>query len=452
MHTGQKKKVSRIVVIGGGFGGAFAVQRLRRRLRAEEASVLLVDRNNFFVFHPFLVEAGTGSLPPEHAVVGLRAFTRAAGLMMGEFTGADLERQSVRVRPVGQTGEREIPYDHLVLALGSVTHLPPVPGLHEHSFQIKGVADAIALRDRAIRLLEQAEQTEDPRERSELLHLVVVGSSFTGVEVAGEFEVFLRRAARRYARVDEEDIRITLVDIAPRILPNLDAGLAAFAAEKLAGRGIGLELGNSIEEVGPRHVRLQDGRRLDTRTVIWCAGIAPNPALSGLGLPADEQGWILCEPDLRVRGFGNVWAIGDCAVNPDPQGDAYPATAQAAVQQGRGLADNLIRVLRGTEPQPCYPRDRGSLVALGCRTGVARVGPFRLAGFAAWFLWRTVYLMKMPGWGRRLRVALEWTIDLLFGRDDVQFGLSPRHGPGSGADGSGPAPQERINHGHNERP
>jgi NADH dehydrogenase len=423
MRAASVNPQQRIVVVGGGFGGAFAVQRLLRRLRADEAEVLLIDRHNFFVFHPFLVEAGTGSLPPQHAVVGLRAFTHARGLLMGEFIGADFARRVVRVRPVGLDADREIAYDQLVLAVGSVTNLPPVPGLREHALQVKGVADAIALRDRAIRLLEQADQCEDPERRRALLHFVVVGSSFTGVEVAGEFEVFLRRASRRYANVAAADVTVTLVDIADRILPNLDAELAAFAADKLRARGVDLRLGTSVAEVGPRHALLSDGSRLEAETVIWCAGIAPNPALAGLGLPTDDRGWVLCEPDLRVKGLDHVWAIGDCAVNPDPSGRAYPATAQAAVQQGRAVAENLVRVLRGRDPQPCVVRDRGSLVALGCRTGVARVGPVKLAGFAAWFLWRTVYLLKMPGWGRRLRVALEWTIDLFFGRDDVQLGV-----------------------------
>ena len=434
----------RIVVVGGGFGGAFAVQRLQRRLRADEAEVLLVDRNNFFVFNPFLVEAGTGSLPPRHAVVGLRAFTGARGLLMGEFTGADLARRVIAVRPVGRDGTREVPYDELVLAVGSVTSRPPVPGLREHAREVKDVADAVGLRDRAIRLLEEADQCDDPAHRRALLHFVVVGASFTGVEVAGEFEVFLRRASRRYARVDTADVAVTLVDVADRILPGLDAELAGFAARKLRARGIDLRLGRTVRAVDPGGCDLDDGTRLDAATVIWCAGIAPNPVLAGLGLPADERGWILCEPDLRVRGHDRVWAIGDCAVNPGPDGRPYPATAQAAVQQGRALADNLVRVVRNLEPRPCGVRDRGTLVALGCRTGVARVGPVKLAGFAAWFLWRTVYLLKMPGWGRRLRVALEWTIDLAFGRDDVQLGLGREEhrdaAPGAAPD-PGPAPE-----------
>lgn len=417
---------TRIVVIGGGFGGAFAVQRLARRLGVDEAEILLVDRNNFFVFHPFLVEAGTGSLPPQHAVVGLRAFTGARGLLMGEFTGADFDRAIVRVQPVGQDHEREIGYDHLVLAFGSVTHLPPVPGLREYARQVKSVPDAIALRDRAIDLLEQADQSDDLERRRSLLHFVIVGSSFTGVEVAGEFEVFLRRASRRFDRVKATDIRITLVDIADRILPALDAELAGFAADELRKRNIDLRLGTSVREVEADRVVLDDGAVLDAETLIWCAGIAPNPVVADLDLPTDERGWILCDPDLRVKGLDRVWAIGDGAVNPGPDGRPYPATAQAAVRQGRVVADNLVRVLRGEKPEPCVLSDRGTLVALGCRTGVARIGRLKLAGFPAWFLWRTVYLLKMPGWGRRLRVALEWTIDLFFGRDDVKLGIGER--------------------------
>lgn len=427
----------RVIVVGGGFGGAFAVQRLARRLRRDEAEVLLIDRNNYFVFHPFLVEAGTGSLPPQHAVVGLRAFTHSRGLLMGEFTGADYAQRTIRWRPVGLDHERDLPYDELVLAVGSVTNLPDIPGLREQALQVKGVGDAIALRDRAIRLLEQADQCNDPARQRSLLHFVIVGSSFTGTELAGEFEVFLRRAARRYANITPADISVTLVDIADRILPNLHADLAAFAAGKLRRRGVHLRLGTSVARVEARRVTLGDGTVLDAETVVWCAGIAPNPALAGLGLPVDSRGWVLCDPDLRVRGVEHVWAIGDCAVNPGPDGKPYPATAQAAVQQGRAVADNLARVLRGKAPVPCVARDRGSLVPLGCRTGVARIGPLRLSGFPAWFLWRTVYLLKMPGWGRRLRVALEWSIGLLFGRDDVQFGLRgepPRPGGGHGGE------------------
>jgi NADH:ubiquinone reductase (H+-translocating) len=175
--------------------------------------------------------------------------------------------------------------------------------------------------------------------------------------------------------------------------------------------------------VAPDSVLLSTGERLPTRTLIWCAGIAPNPLAARLGLPCDERGAILCEPDLRVQGFDNVWAIGDCAANPTPEGGTYPATAQHAVRQGKHLARNILRTVRGQPPLPSRIRSLGALAALGCRTAVAKIFGINLAGFPAWVLWRSVYLLKMPGWSRRLRVALDWTMDLLFSRTIVQLNL-----------------------------
>ncbi|MFO7653071.1 MAG: NAD(P)/FAD-dependent oxidoreductase [Candidatus Krumholzibacteriia bacterium] len=412
----------RIVIVGGGFGGATCAQKLIRRFDRDEAEVVLLDRNNFFVFYPFLVEAGTGALSPRHAVVGLRAFTRGGRFVMGEFVDADLEAQRIRYRPVGSPEPVEMDYDHLVLGLGSVTKLPPVPGLAEHGFGIKSIGDAIDLRDRAIRLLEQADITEDPHLRRSLLHFVVVGGNFTGVELVGELQVFLRRATRHYRNIAAGDIRMTLVEIADDILPGFDRDLSQFAVGSLRKRGIDVRLETTVSRIEERRVVLDPEEELHAATVIWAAGIAPSPVTQRLDLARDDRGWLLCDPELRVQKHERVWALGDCAVNPDPQGDPYPATAQHAVGQGKALADNLLRVLRGQEPRPCVIESRGSLVALGCRTGVARVLGIKLSGFPAWFLWRTVYLTKMPGWGRRARVALDWTVDLLFGRDDVQMG------------------------------
>jgi NADH dehydrogenase len=256
-----------------------------------------------------------------------------------------------------------------------------------------------------------------------LLHLVVVGGNFTGVEVAGEFDVFLRDAARRYRNLRREDSHVTLVEIAERILPALDPELSEYAAREMRRRGITVRLRSSVREIHDDHVILESGARLEARTVIWCAGIAPTPVARALPVPVDDLGYILCEGDLRVRGFDCVWAIGDCAVSPGPDGRPYPATAQHALRQGRHLAWNLARVLEGRSTRRFDYSTKGALVALGCRTGVAKVFGLKVSGFAAWFLWRTFYLFQMPGWARRLRVALDWTMDLLFPRDYVQLGV-----------------------------
>jgi NADH dehydrogenase len=416
----------RIVIVGGGFGGAYCAQKLERLLPGGAVEIVLLDRHNFITFYPLLVEAGTGSLEPRHAVVSTRLFLRRTRFIMAEVIGIDFDACTVTYHLPDAAEPTGLSYDHLVLALGSVTMLPDVPGLHEHGFEMKSLADAVTLRDRAIRQLEHADAINDPAERQRLLHFVVVGASFTGVEVAGEFEVFLRRACRHYPNLDPRDVSVTVVELSDRILPALDEEMGRYALSALTRRGIDVRLESTVTRVEPHRVGLDCGEVLDADTVIWCAGIAPNPLIESLSLPTDSRGYIRCQPDLRVESFETVWAIGDAAVNVDPDGEAYPATAQHAVRQGEELARNLARALHGQATRSCRITSRGSLAALGCRTGVAKVFGLKLSGFPAWFLWRTVYLLKMPGWSRKFRVGLDWTMDLVFPKDEVQLGLTQR--------------------------
>lgn len=421
----------RIVILGGGFGRAYCAQE--RTLRRSDADILLVDRNNYFVFYPLLVEAGTGSLEPRHAVVALRAFLRTARFRMAEVTGLDLSRRVVAIRAAGEASSVEVPYDHLVLALGSVTRLPEVPGLRRHGFEMKSLAEAVQIRDRAIEMLERADGCPDAARRRALLRFVVVGGNFTGVEVAAELQVFLRQAIRHYPNLRPADLGITLVELTDRILPALDAGLAAYAEGRMRRRGIDIRLKSSIARIEAEQVTLVGGEKLPALTVIWCAGIRPHPLLGSLDCPTTPQGYLACDADLRVRGWENVWAVGDGAAIPDPAGKLYPPTAQHAVRQGEHLAGNLARALSGRPLLLFRYASRGTLVPLGCRTGVAQVFGIRLAGFPAYFLWRTYYWLKMPGWARRFRVALDWTADLLFQRDIVQLGIH-RKRPEAGAE------------------
>lgn len=415
--------MKRVVILGGGFAGAFCARALEKRAKSLELSVHLLNRQNFFLFTPLLIEAGTGSLEPRHAVVPLRDFLKHSQFTSADVTGVDTSEQRVFYRLIGDDSIESLTYDHLVVALGSVTKLPPVPGLERHGFEMKSLPDAVAMRDRAIQLLEQADATPDAEKRKALLHFMVVGGNYSGVEVAGELFVFLREAAKFYPNVDPKECMVSLVEIAPRILMSLDEDLANYAREQMEKRGMRVLLNTTVQEVQHDRVVLSSNETIPTRTVIWCAGIAPNPVIRKLILPCDDGGWIICERDLRVKGFDNIWAIGDCAVNIDAQGNPYPATAQHAIRQGAQLAKNIEYVLQGSNTQPCDIVSQGSLAALGCRTAVAKVFGFKISGFAAWFLWRTVYLMKMPGISRKLRVALDWTIDLFFPRMIVQLGV-----------------------------
>ena len=419
--------MNRVVILGGGFAGAYCAQALERRLAGKSADILLLDRHNYFVFYPLLVEAGTGSLEPRHAVVSIRAFLETASFRMAEVASVDWSGRKVSYVAAGEPTPREVSYDHLVLALGSTTRLPNLPGLSRYGLEMKSLADAVRLRDQAIQRLEQADATDDAARRKALLQFVVVGGNFTGVEVAGELQVFLRQASRHYRNVLPGEIGITLVELAGRILPALDSDLADFAAHRLQRRGVVLRLNTTLESVHEDRVMLSGAESLPCHTVIWCAGIQPSPLIRQLALPVTPQGYLICEPDLRVRGSENVWAAGDCASIPDAQGHPYPATAQHAAREGAHLAHNLARALEGKPLVPFAYASRGTLVSLGCRTAVAKVLGLKLSGFAAYFIWRTYYWLKMPGWPRKFRVALDWTADLIFARDIVQLGV---HRPG----------------------
>ena len=422
---------TRIVILGGGFGGAYCARQLEKRLRATEADITLINRTNFFVFTPLLVEAGTGALEPRHAVVPLHRFLKRTRLLTTELKKIDLEQQQVHAETfVGE--QQQIGYDQLVIALGSVTRLPDVPGLREFGYGLKSLADAVALRDRAVGMLEAANETANPELKKRLLTFVIVGGNYTGVEVAGEFNEFLHDSTRLYRNISREEIRIVLVEHEPRILHMLDEELSQFASDHLQKRGVELRLGNTVNRISEDSAELKNGETISTATVIWTAGVAPNPLIAHSGLPCDKRGYIECDPDLRVKGHTNLWAVGDTASNPDPQGNAYPPTAQHAIREGIEAAENIVRTLHGRPAEPLVYRSRGMMAPLGYHQGVARIMHWKLSGLPAWFVWRTFYLLKMPGFTRSIRVMMDWTLGWFFSRDYVQLGLHGTHRPSAG--------------------
>jgi len=439
---------ARVVILGGGFAGAYCAAALERLL-PESAEIVLIDRNNYFVFYPLLIEAGTGRLEPRHTVVPLRAFLQRAAFRMAEVTGIDRSAGKLYYQLPGDGSSMSLHYDHLVIALGSVTRLPSLPGLHEYGFEMKSLADAVRLRDRAIQALEIADATRDLERRQMLLSFVVVGANFTGAELAGELNAFLTEASAHYPNVRASDRRVTLVELSDRILSALDPELSEYAIRQMERRGVRVLVNSTVTAILADRVRMTDGSDTLCSTVIWCAGIAPNPLIRRLGLPVDPRGYLLCRRDLRIEGEENIWGIGDCAVNLDAAGQPYPATAQHALREGQFLARNLARVLQGASPLPCDIQSRGALAALGCRSAVARVFGIKLSGFPAWFLWRTYYLLRMPGLVRKIRVAVDWTLDLLFEPNYVQLGI---HRPAPGA--SSPpaaAPEAEVSAGQPRR-
>lgn len=372
-----------IVIAGGGFGGACCAQALEKKLKGLPSEIYLLNPTNYFIFSPLLMEAGTGSLQARHAAVSIRSFLKKTHFKMAQVISIDLRDQEI-------------------------------------SYQL---VDAVALRDRAIHMLEFADSANNRALTKELLHFAVVGASFSGVEVAGELHEFITHAAKLYSNITVADCQVTLIERSDRILAALDTELASYATESMTKRGIHIHYNESVSEITANTVTLTGGTTLPSHTLIWCAGVATNPLAENIDLPMDKRGYVLCENDLRVQDKENIWTIGDCAVNPAPDDTPYPTTAQHAIGQSLHLARNISRILRRQEPLPCRLINKGTLAPLGYRIGVAKVFGIKFSGFIAWWLWRTVYPLKMPGWGRKFRIALDWALDLFTRRDVVQLSL-----------------------------
>ncbi|HKI66624.1 MAG TPA: FAD-dependent oxidoreductase [Solirubrobacterales bacterium] len=359
-----------VVIAGGGFGGAMAARELERIMPKQAARLVLVNDVNFMLYTPFLPEAAAGTLEPRHVVTPLREILKRTYLRLGTVSGHDPERRTVELRT--RDGETEqLPYDQLLLSLGSVSRVLPIPGLEEHAVGFKSLADAIWLRNHVVETLEAANASDDPARRDELLTYVFVGGGYAGLEALAELQDFAADAMEAYPRARLHGMRWVLVEATGRVLPEIDRGLAEYALRQLRGRGIDIRLETTLEEVTADRARLSSGETLPTRTVVWTAGVSPHPSLRKLSLPLDERGRAPVDDHLRVQGLDAVWAIGDCAAAPDPRGGLCPPTAQHAVRQGPVAARNIAAELEVGTACPSgatSPRSARS----GTRSGWAR--------------------------------------------------------------------------------
>jgi NADH:quinone reductase (non-electrogenic) len=408
----------RIVIAGGGFGGLYAARELERALPPQAARITLVNDVNFMLYTPLLPGAAAGTLEPRHVVVPLREELERTDLLLGQVAGADLEDRWLHVETLEGHPEA-LRFDHLIVALGSVSRTLPIPGLVEHAIGFKTLAEAIALRNHLIRCLEMAESLEDPAEREKYLTFVFVGGGYAGVEGLAELQDFAADIVELYPRCRLQGTRFLLVEASDRIMREISADLADFTRRELMGRGIEFRLGTTVEEVGADHVRLATGETMPTTTVVWTAGVRPHPAVATLGLPL-ERGRIKVDSTLRVEGHDNVWAIGDAAAVPDParKGRApTPPTAQHALRQGKRVGQNVAATIGNGKVRPFTYKTLGVFVDLGRFQAVASTLGIKWRGFPAWFLARTYHLFAMPGFRRQLRLVTDWTVDLLFPRD-----------------------------------
>jgi NADH dehydrogenase len=418
---------TRIVIIGGGFAGTAIALRLERTFRRDDSvEITLIDAENFFTFTPLLPEVPSGSIQPKHIVFPLRALLKRTNVPQAEVKAIDIERRTVTAAHCGACGNYIVPFDHLVLALGSVPNYFGLPGVADYALTIKSLADATALHAHVIDKLEHADLQSDPAARRLLLTFVVAGGGFAGVETLAELNDFVRGAGRFYPHVSPEEIRMVLIHSGERILPEVSESLSNYALNKLRSRGVEVLLQTRVKACSPHKIHLSDGNEIDAHTFVWAAGTAPSPVLDLVDVPRGKAGRIEVEATMAVRDHPGLWAVGDSAAIPDVvTGGTCPPTAQYALRQGRRLADNIAAAIRGDKPQPFRFKSLGLLAGLGRRSAVAEILGMRFSGFIAWWLWRTIYLMKLPGFERKLRVAIDWTLDLFFARDIVY--LRPLH-------------------------
>ncbi|HET9097132.1 MAG TPA: NAD(P)/FAD-dependent oxidoreductase [Candidatus Baltobacteraceae bacterium] len=437
--------MKRIVILGGGFAAIATAQRLEKRLRAGEAQLVLISRENFSLFTPMLPEVSSGALDVRHIVTPIRSELRRTRFILADVTALDVESRIVSYTHTLTGLSEEIGYDHVVIAIGAATSTFNLPGVAERVFALKTLEDAGILRNRFIWLLELADATPDEDERRRLLTLAVVGGGFTGVEAAGEMVELFRSVKRFYPNVKRDDVRIVLVEGGKTLLPGLPARMGEYSERDLQRRGVRVITGDGVKAARDDGLELASGRRVETRTIIWSAGVRPRPLAVSGDLPRTKNGMIAAGEDMRVRGCEGLWAIGDCAAIPDGAGGFYPPTAQHAIREGPVLADNIIAVLRGAPTKPFRYSALGMMASLGARKAVAQLPGNRvLTGFWAWFLWRSYYLSRLPGLDRKLRVAFDWTLELLFPRDISELRVYTRRAQSSAAIDAGLVPRDEV--------
>jgi NADH dehydrogenase len=408
------------VILGGGFGGIYAALRLEKALaRGAALEVTLVNRENFFLFTPMLHEVAASDLDLTDIVSPIRTLLRRVKFVQGEVEAIDLEARQVVVSHGGDIHRHELEYDHLVIALGAITNFYGLPGVEERALTMKSLGDAIALRNRLIECLEEADP-ECCRVKAPLLTFVVAGGGFAGVETVAAVNDFVREALQFYPNLTEAQLRVVLVHDGPVILPELGERLGTYAQRKLTERKVEIRLKTKIAGMSEAGVTLGDGTTIPAKTLVWTAGTAPNPLLATLPCQK-ERGRLIANAFMEVPGWPGVWALGDSAVIPDPHtGRPYPPTAQHALRQGRVLAENILAVTHGRQKKTFVFKTIGLLASIGRRTGVAQILGVNFSGFVAWWLWRTIYLSKLPRLEKKVRVALDWLLDVVFSKDLVQ--------------------------------
>jgi NADH dehydrogenase len=423
---------TRIVILGGGFAGVTTAEHLERQFGADPtASITLISDTNALVFTPMLAEVAGSSLEATHITNPLRTSLRRTRVIRNKVTDIDLQKRCVRLAPdvplsaqslLSHSDEgREAPFDHLVLALGAVSNYLGLENVKAASFDFKSLGDAIRIRNHVIDLFERAEDEPPSLARQAMLTFVVAGGGFAGAELAGALNDFARGMLAYYPSISPEEVRVMLVHSRDRILPELSEQLAAYALERMAARGVIFKLNVRVADARPGAVILNTKEEIQTETLVWTAGTAPNPLVQTLAVERDKRGAVIVDAHLAIPAVRNIWAVGDCAAITDAKtGQPCPPTAQFALREARTLAHNIHASVHGRPFMPFHFEALGALCVVGHHTACAEIKGLRFSGLFAWFLWRGIYLSKLPSLERKVRVLIDWIVELFFPRDIVQ--------------------------------
>jgi len=410
-----------IVVIGGGFAGTQLVKRLEKQL-SRDWQVVLISEENYTTFNPMLAEVVGASVLPSHVIAPIRRMVRRTRFLSARVTHVDMDERKVIFE--GESRNGSISFEHLVFSFGTRANMDLVPGMKQHAMPFKLLGDALQLRNRVIQQMEKAELETDSEIRQWLGHFIVIGAGFSGVEVGGAIQDFIRASQKHYPRLHDSDLQVTMIHRREVPLQEMKPSLGAHALESMSRRGIKLMMSTGVLSVDAQGVVTGEGddERIDGGTVISTIGTQPNPLIESLAVNTD-RGRICVNPDMSVQGSPNLWAIGDCALLKNAIDDKFaPPTAQFAIREGRQLADNIARVIEGKATKSFSYQSRGSMATTGHLTGVAEIyDRVRLGGFPAWLVWRGFYLMLMPTVAKKTRIFFEWTWSMLFSPDIINL-------------------------------
>lgn len=411
----------RVVILGGGYGGVYTALGLQKAARRGQIKLSLVSKENFFLFYPMLAEVVSGSIEPPHILSSIRSLLRFTNFYQAEIEAIDTEKRTVIISHLGHPDYRSIPYDHLVITVGTGIELSGFPGLAEHAFPFKTLGDALFLRSHLIGVLERAEVEDHPEHRGELLTFVVAGGGYTGVEVAAEINDFVREAARSYHHVDPKEVKVILLQSRERILPELGEELAAFSHRLLERRGIEIRLNTRLRGATAESAMLSGDVTIPTRTLVASIGATPSRLLDSLPCARDPWGRLVVDETLAVPGYEGLWAAGDCAAIPDVRkGGACPPTAQYALKEAKQVARNILATIQGKKARSFSHRNLGVFVPLGRFSAAAELLGRKVSGFTAWWLYRSYYLYQLPRLKRKIQVLIDWNLALVFRRDIIQ--------------------------------